>query len=667
MFNHKGKKEQYHESERGYIMKIARIILFFMMLSMPAMAAERMSSAWDRGAIDVAELRFQLNSFATRAEGHIEMVLQGLKVISVAEEAQSGEWEKMKKALAEFGASGIKASAVWFVRPDGSYYIVGRGLSSENLSDRPYFPRLMAGADVIGDLVISKSTGMRTAIVIVPIKKNGKIIGALGASLDLEQMSRMLDENIRLPENMFFYALDQKGQTSLHKVSALIFGYPSDMGSKSLTKTVQEMLAGPEGLLTYDFYGERTVIYKKFPLTGWIYVIGIATGKPGHGAEIPPILNELAKEVTAELNKVDQDVADLAGRLSEKDFTTAEKRKMLSDLCRTYSYTVDCAFVDGKGKMAIIWPQKYAEFEGSDISGQEHLIRLQKTMKPVLSMTFKTVQGFDAVALHHPIFSRKGEFSGSVSVLFKPESLLSDVIAPVLRGLPVETFVMQTDGRILYDQDTEDTGRMLFEDPIYKPFPQLLAVAAMSAKEKTGAGSYDFGQHGSGKIIKKDAHWTTVGLHGTEWRLIVMHMRTGQPVSSREEITIPGADSDADALRKLAENAGMKKAISGNDEAKVREIFRDFYSEHPRIYSIQWLDGLGINRYGYPEENSLINFDIKTSKKPSAKPVLQALSGKKESSFDSPLVEGKTGSFLMVPIYEEGEYLGMIYTIRIKE
>jgi len=30
-------------------------------------------------------------------------------------------------------------------------------------------------------------------------------------------------------------------------------------------------------------------------------------------------------------------------------------------------------------------------------------------------------------------------------------------------------------------------------------------------------------------------------------------------------------------------------------------------------------------------------------------------------------MEGKTGIFFMVPVFEGGDYLGMIYTIRIKE
>jgi hypothetical protein len=49
---------------------------------------------------------------------------------------------------------------------------------------------------------------------------------------------------MRLPENMFFYALDQRARHP-PELSALIFGYPSDMGSKSLAKHSRDA-RGPE-------------------------------------------------------------------------------------------------------------------------------------------------------------------------------------------------------------------------------------------------------------------------------------------------------------------------------------------------------------------------------------------------------------------------------------
>ncbi len=636
--------------------------------SLPAMAAEESSAVHDRGGTKMASAHLFLNSFAALGEGHVESVLRGLKIISVTEEARSGKWENMSGLLTEFSKSGIKAAAVWFVRPDGTYYTLEKGLTDLNLRERDYFPRLMAGEDISGDLVISKSTGKRTVIVAVPIQKNRKVIGALVTSLSVEDISRMIDEKMGLPKNMFFYALDHQDRTSLHRVSAFLLSYPSDMGSKSLTKTVGEMLANPEGTVTYDFYGERSVIYKKLPLTGWVYAIGIVTGRSDQqDVELPPILSELEKKITAELNKMDQDVAKLAKNLSEKDLKTDGTVKMLGDLCRSYPYAVDCSVVDRNGIMVLVEPEKYAVFAGSNISAQEQVIRLKESKKPVMSNVIKTVEGIDAVDLEHPVLSSRGELSGSVSLLFRPESLFSHIIPPVLQGMPVEAFVMQTDGRILYDADKEEIGRMLFDDPMYKPFSQLTALGTIISREKTGTGSYEFRREGTEKVVKKDAHWTAIGLHGTEWRLVIMHVRAGNELSSRKDVVKTGNASYVDALRTLANNTEMKKALSGKDIEKIKNIFKDFYSEHEGLYSIQWLDSQGTNRYGYPEESSLINFDMKTLKTPSSKPMLQALSDKKERSFDAPLMEGEKGFFFMVPVYGEMDYPGMIYTIMLKD
>lgn len=146
-----------------------------------------------------------------------------------------------------------------------------------------------------------------------------------------------------------------------------------------------------------------------------------------------------------------------------------------------------------------------------------------------------------------------------------------------------------------------------------------------------------------------------------------MHVRAGNELSSRKDVVKTGNASYVDALRTLANNTEMKKALSGKDSEKIKNIFKDFYSEHEGLYSIQWLDSQGTNRYGYPEESSLINFDMKTLKTPSSEPMLQALSDKKERSFDAPLMEGGKGFFFMVPVYGEMDYLGMIYTIMLKD
>jgi hypothetical protein len=136
----------------------------------------------------------------------------------------------------------------------------------------------MHGEDVAGSLVVSKSTGKRSAVVSVPVKKDGAIIGALGASLDVEEVSAMINSKMGLPQNIVFYALDQNGQAALHRKANLLFAYPSDMGSPSLKEKAQEMISKPEGVVNYDFQGKRTVVFKKYPVTGWTFALGQVTG-----------------------------------------------------------------------------------------------------------------------------------------------------------------------------------------------------------------------------------------------------------------------------------------------------------------------------------------------------------------------------------------------------
>jgi hypothetical protein len=247
---------------------IVNILIFLLMLSFPAIAGGTVSGvdAKENGGRRVVDARILLNTYTAFAEEHFDGILRGLKVLAVTEEARSGDWNALKGPLAGFGRSGINAAAVWYARTDGSYYTVEKGLTDQNLADRQYFPRLMAGHNVVGDLIISKSTGKRAAVIAVPILKDGKVIGALGVSVSADKVSRMLQERMSLPRDMVFYALDAKGQCSLHRESSLLFAFPSDLGSKTLKEAVKEMLPRQEGTVRYEFHGEKTIFFKRNPV-----------------------------------------------------------------------------------------------------------------------------------------------------------------------------------------------------------------------------------------------------------------------------------------------------------------------------------------------------------------------------------------------------------------
>lgn len=608
-----------------------------------------------------------LASFTAITEERLEGVLRELKLLSSLQETRSGKWNRMKGLLKNFAASDIKATAVWFARPDGSYYTVEKDLTDQNLRDRPYFSRLIAGNDVVGDLIIGKTSGKKSVVVATPVKIDGKVIGALGASLSLAEMSRTIDEKMRLPNDTIFYAMDAQGRTALHRVTSRLFAFPSDMGSTTLRNTVQEMLAKQQGSLSYEFHGQKSVVFSKSRLTGWVFVLGFLKGGDAGKSEnqLPFLLSELEQDIAAVFRKMDANLADAAKGLSETGLTGNGARQVLRSLCRSNPAGVDCTAVDRKGKMVTVEPKEYHAFEGTEIGDQEQVRRVQELNRPVMSTAFRSVEGFDAVDFEYPIVASSGEFIGSASLLFRPESLLERMIRPFSQGLPVDVWVMQTDGRILYDHNVQEIGRMLFTDPMYTAFPQLIALGKDIAETRSGSGSYQFPGKDMKKPVTKDAYWTTVGLHGTEWRLVLTHTEAEDGTFAARVPSEERTASYEKALRDFAGDSTLKDALANRAIEQIQRLFEKFYLDHSGIYAIQWLDASGINRYGFPEENSLISVDLNLRKTPSSSVMVKALAEKTETAFDSPLAEGKEGHFVMTPVFAGSRYLGMVYLIRI--
>ena len=226
------------------------------------------------------DARLVLNSCEGMVEQHLTGVLDGLKVLAATEDGKSGSWKRIKPPLAQFSSSVTTNAAIWYARRDGSYFTVEKGLTRQNIKDREYFSSmLMQGKDVLGTLVVSRSTGQRVAVVATPITRRGKVTGVLGASISMTKLAKLVTDQMQLPSHVIFYALDANGLTALHKESSLIFQFPSDIGDQSLKSAVKKMLSEPEGIVRYTWQGEpREVMFKKSKVTGWVFALGISHG-----------------------------------------------------------------------------------------------------------------------------------------------------------------------------------------------------------------------------------------------------------------------------------------------------------------------------------------------------------------------------------------------------
>lgn len=216
-----------------------------------------------------------LASLVALSDGELVKMADLLEVLAASDAARSADWRRIGGPLGDVGRRAVPA-VLWFALPTGAYWTVHGGRASESLASRAYFPRLMAGRRVIGALVVSKSTGRSTAVVAVPIRDSaGTIVGALGSSIYLDSLSLRLARAMRLPDDVIFFAIDSTPIGALNRDPGLIFSAPLTLGA-DLRRAIERMLRADEGVVSYTFRdARRTVLYRKSPVTGWWYALGV--------------------------------------------------------------------------------------------------------------------------------------------------------------------------------------------------------------------------------------------------------------------------------------------------------------------------------------------------------------------------------------------------------
>jgi hypothetical protein len=78
-------------------------------------------------------------------------------------------------------------------------------------------------------------------------------------------------------DRLLFYAIDARGVGALHSDPSLIFTEPLKLGDADMQRAFKEIMSGQEGAVPYSFRGrQRTVLYRRSPVTGWWYAVGQA-------------------------------------------------------------------------------------------------------------------------------------------------------------------------------------------------------------------------------------------------------------------------------------------------------------------------------------------------------------------------------------------------------
>lgn len=264
-------------------------------------------------------------------------------------------------------------------------------------------------------------------------------------------------------------------------------------------------------------------------------------------SDLPFMLLQIQADVQGSLNDLDEDVANVSKNLSGTGIEGAAANGVLNKLLETNSNLVK-AFTfnkDGKvvaveckgcvegGKSANLSSQELLSMHSAENLSQstiELIAYVLKTKDHAFTKVYRMTEGRNATALAYPVFSPQNEFLGGVVATVEPHKLLNAMIAPQLHfnvstrsNITDYSFWMLTpDGLVAYDRDESQIGKDLFKDPLYQPYPSLLELGKRIIAERSGRGDYSFlVTQANKKVVTKDTYWTTVGLHGREWRLVV--------------------------------------------------------------------------------------------------------------------------------------------------
>lgn len=252
------------------VKRCASILLSAALLLLPARAYAEGPPFYLDGAV-------ALSSLMALSDGHLQHLEQTLEIVASSDAARSRDWTRIRPMLAQLRSMNVPA-ALWFALPDGRYWTLDAGRQTARLTDRAYWPKLRAKRRVLGDLVVSKSTGRTTAIVAVPVVNGTQLSGVLGASVYLDKLSSQIKREMRLSAGTIFYSFDSRALVALNWDPSLIFLRPRTL-SPALDRAFGTMLAHEEGRETYVFRNRsRTVLYRRSAVTGWWYAIGAVPG-----------------------------------------------------------------------------------------------------------------------------------------------------------------------------------------------------------------------------------------------------------------------------------------------------------------------------------------------------------------------------------------------------
>lgn len=392
----------------------------------------------------------------------------------------------------------------------------------------------------------------------------------------------------------------------------------------------------------------------------------VAVGFPALAEPASPTgspVDTVAREVQQRLTHIAGVVRSAASQAPTRSQDPGAMEAFLADRARNVPFVLYCAFLTPQGVVTAAAPG-YGFLKGADLSGQPWVRSVLKSRQPALGRALLSLEGIYAVPFVAPAI-RDGRLAGLVSVVVDAGALLAaqvEELAP--GGAAIDVWVMEPSGRLLYDPDPEEIGMSLLDDPVYAPFPGIGEAARRVAAASKGTATLAWTPTDTGSPAEVAIAWRSVSALGGSWRVVVARP-VGEGTSASRTLAGLGMVDRMVALRRLATDPALGRAVQAGMWQEVQTALARYYTRYP-CYAVQWVDPDGLVRGGHPPGNALVSYRLNPFENPFDAELLTRVQARAEATFETPLAEGRRGTFHVVPVLAGSTFLGVVYALRVQ-
>ena len=447
---------------------------------------------------------------------------------------REGNWPLIKKDIErklevierdhkEFNYPGIYL----YANPDGSYYTNIRNFTGENISDRPYFKKLLANEKVKGYPVVSRTTGIKSCVFAVPSLKAGHPTGFVGMALYMEPLNSYLNEKMNLNDEQVYFALN--GDVIVLSSDESYLFSPIQDYLKGESETFLSKIDKTE-MGTIAFTHGKSVYYGVFDtqdVTEWKYVYAKKIynfSQNSSSLDMRTHVLTVTEALSQKFGQMVEKLLEASNIFAKSEDLPEDIRGILNSLYKKSPYLFDVAYINTDLVMQYMAPEKYRHLEGTDISHQKQMQEIAQKKTPLVSKLFMTVEDLYGIDVEWPVFNNAGDWKGTLSMLVEPYQFFGEIIEENLKNTDYEIWIMQQDGTIIYDIDREEINENLFEEGIYSNYKELQNLGRQIVNQKEGHGTYTYLETGSDIPVSKEAYWSTLDFQGNTWKVVITRM-----------------------------------------------------------------------------------------------------------------------------------------------